>query len=291
MRVFVGLGEGIGNVIMGLPLVDGLHAAGHEVFLSLRPTPPSIERDLLALVEAGRPWLQRPFVVRAETGPDFDAACLTFWWLYRGGKMPKARETFIGGAPSENPEILANLDAARTLAPGASPRARLFVDQPLPRAHGSGAPIVAIHPGCKPDKEWRERKVYPRWAEVTHRLKEAGAEVWIVGSPADAEIYCGEPTEDFRGWNERPLSLLDTARILLDAHALVSGDSGLFHMAVALGLPTVALFHGSSVGKATHPDAAISPVLFQTDGKPFSEIDPRLVAATAYECARRTTGG
>lgn len=278
MRVFVGLGEGIGNVVMGLPLVDALHAAGHEVFLNLRPTPDSIWESLWYLQSEGRPWV-------ASAGDpqgfdEFDAACLTHWWLSRGGPLPLARESFIGGAPSDSmPEIVCNLDAARTLAPDASKRAVLHFDADERDAF----PTIGIHPGCKPDPEWRRRKVYPRWAEVTHRLKTLGARVVVIGTEGD-DAYCGEPHEDLRGWT----TLVECARTIAGLDVLVSGDSGLHHVAVALGVPTVALFGGSSVVKASHPDSVVAPVIFgpcETE-EAFALLDPREIAKAAMAAAR-----
>jgi hypothetical protein len=273
MRVFVGLGEGIGNVVMGLPLVDALAEAGHEVEVHLRPTPDSHEftLELGALIGDGRPWIQWGSERAKEP---YDAACLSHWWLSRGGPLPKARETFVGGPPSgEMPEILANLDAARTLAPDARQRAVLHVE---PIEAITSRPYVIVHPGCKPD--WKAAKVYPRWAEVVHRLKDLGAYVEIVGTPSD-DAYCGEPHEDMRG---EGLSLLKTAGWVAKCDVLVSGDSGIHHVAVALGIPTVALFHGSSVEKARHPDAA-APVTVMTSSGEFGLIDPVDIARAAIE--------
>lgn len=283
MRVFVGLGEGIGNVVMGLPLVDALSAAGHEVTLALRPTPPSIVGELAALVCAGR----RLTIMADEVWPadPFDAACLTHWWISRGGPLPIARESFIGGAPSESmPEIVCNLDAARTLAPDASQRAALIPSMgKSPAVAQVDRPCIGIHPGCKNDSEWKRRKVYPRWAEVTHRLKTLGAHVVVLGTSGD-DAYCGEPHEDLRGWT----TLVECAREIAGLDVLVSGDSGLHHVAVALGVPTVALFGGSSVVKATHPDAVVAPVIFGPceAEESFAALDPREIAKAAMAAAR-----
>lgn len=284
MRAFVGLGEGIGNVVMGLPLVDALLREGHEVSISMRPTPPAIAEHLAYLIGEGRGDGPRFDVWWGNEPPGpFDVACLTHWWLSRGGALPRAREVFVGGAPSDIPEILANLDAARTIAPDASARAVVhlpwrsepFVDEKL---------LVGIHPGCKDDPEWRRRKVYPRWAEVTHVLKDFGVRVVVIGTKADA-AYCGEPDGDARGRT----TLRGVTEQIADLDVLVSGDSGLHHLAVALGIPTVSLFGGSSVGKATHPDPVIAPVVFGPSAteEEFALIDPRAVARAAVNAAVR----
>lgn len=280
MRVLVGIGEGVGNVVMGLPLIDALLDARHEVWAHLRPTPPELAGELAAIISRGRERL-----VVADDGDlgfvEFDAACLTHWWLTRGLALPRARETYVGGPPSADvPEILANLDAASALAPAGGPTARLYA---APRTLPGGLRI-GIHPGCKPEPEWRARKVYPRWAEVTHRLKYLGAHVTIVGTAGDV-AYCGEPHQDLRGMTSLP-QLVD---VLSGLDVVVSGDSGVHHLAVALGVPTVALFGASSVTKAAHPAAAIAPRVFGPCDTPeaFAAIDPLAVATAAVEAADR----
>lgn len=271
MRAFVGLGEGIGNVVMGLPLLDAVQRGGAEVSLSLLPTPPEVEPDLAALVTAGRPWLSM-CGVRDAVDP-YDVAYLTHWWVSRcGGRLPPAREVRVGGGPSaDHPEIDANLDALGTGGSAPSRRAVLHVER-KPRVDELR---VVLHPGCKP--EWRDRKVYPRWAEVTHRLKDLGAVVVVVGTEAD-DAYCGEPHLDLRGKTTLPV----VASTIAHASAFVSGDSGLHHVAVALGVPAVALFGGSNVVKATHPDPRVAPVVFASERW---EQDPREVAAAVMASA------
>lgn len=286
MRCFVGLGEGIGNVVLGLPLLDALHEAGHEVFVDLRATPPEITRDLMLLIRPGRAGLR----VAEEYPPDhrFGAAFLTHWWLSRGAPLPRARRTYVGGGPAADvPEILANLDAAARVIPPhlRGPtwgRARLFAQPCLVE---TDAVRVGVHPGCKADPEWKRRKVYPRWAEVVHRLKDLGAQPWILGTPAD-DAYCGEPHEDLRN---DALSLQVTARHLASMDVVLSGDSGLHHVAVALGVPTVALFGLSSVEKARHPNPAVPPVIFGPCDSPeeFAALDPRMIARAAVDAAAR----
>lgn len=276
MDVLVGLGEGIGNVVMGLPLLDAVAAAGHTPWLHLRPTPDSVRNDLADLVRRGR---DRLIVADDDdlASVRFGAACLTHWWISRPGRTPDADEVFIGGAPNaDEPEILANLDAASVLAPAASPRAVI-----RSAASAGGDPrqmVVGIHPGCKPDPEWKARKVYPRWAEVTHRLKDLGARVVVLGTETD-DAYCGEPHEDLRGRT----TLLEAADRIAGLDVLVSGDSGLHHVAVALGVPTVALFGASSAVKASHPDALVVPVVFGPceTAEAFAQIEPLAVARAA----------
>ncbi len=116
MRIFLGLGEGIGNVVMGLPALDSLLAAGHDVWLGLRTTPPGVAGQVAEVLGAGR----RLTVMADEVWPaePFDAACLTHWWLNVGGPggIPPATTTYVGPAPREDvPEIVSNLDVVTDL--------------------------------------------------------------------------------------------------------------------------------------------------------------------------------
>lgn len=302
MRVFVGLGEGIGNVIMGLPLVDGLLTMGHEVTVHLRPTPRAVGPELLDLIGSdgrGRSvsWLLGGDDPSRDVFPgNFHAAFLTHWWLSVGGKtgrFPRASEVFAGRQPSDEPEILSNLAAGyQFLGSGISKRCFLWGSHfqtayqfslakqiATARAQSSGT-WVAIHPGCKDDAEWKRRKVYRRWAEVVHALQDRGAYVTVVGTVTD-DAYCGRPECDHRASG---LPLEETARMLAGSEVVISGDSGIHHLAVALGKPTVVLFGESSIGKATHPDPFVKPIVL---GPGFATITPEAVADAAIQAAAR----
>lgn len=277
---FVGLGEGIGNILLGLPLVDSLLAAGYEVDVDLRPTPTGLADQIDALCTRGRRGACFEWGQAWRTR--YHLACLTHWWTFQGGAFPVADETRFGHAASEDePEILANL-AALPRGVTADPCVRV---EGFPRSPHKAPPLVIVHPGCKPDPAWRARKVYPRWYEVVHRLKEQGATVGIVGGTDDQDLYVGEPTWDDRGRT----TLLGTVAQMSMADAVLSGDSGIHHLAVALGLPTVALFGQSSAVKAHHPaPQGPAPVVlgpFQTPER-FSALAPRVIARAALRASR-----
>ena len=281
MRVFVGLGEGLGNVLMGVPVIDSLEAAGHEVTLGLRTTPPGMGADLGLLIARGRKVCL--MVDEAWPAEPFDAACLTWWWLSRGGEMPPARDTFLGPAMRDDvPEILQNLDTVTDLVPEALRTSSVSIHHVLSAIDGEG-PVIAIHPGCKP--AWRDRKLYPRWAEVVTHLKRMGAAVVVVGGADDADIFCGEPHEDLR---EQGASLETTAAVLASCDAVLSGDSGVHHMAVALGLPAVAVFGATSHVKAHHPSPrGPKPVVLGPfpDAQALARVHPQVIARAALRAA------
>jgi heptosyltransferase-2 len=107
-------------------------------------------------------------------------------------------------------------------------------------------PIVAFCPGAEygPAKRWPAR----HFAELARALAARGRYVWLIGSRADRPI--GEEIE--HGSSGAALNLcgrtdLGAAVDLLSlAEAVVSNDSGLMHVAAALGRPLVALYGSSS---------------------------------------------
>lgn len=108
-------------------------------------------------------------------------------------------------------------------------------------------PVCILCPGAAfgPAKQWPTES----FAELAQRRVAVGDAVWILGSMADqvvgqniqhvapqARNLCGETT------------LKQAAALLSCADQVVCNDSGLMHMACALGCPTLVLYGSSSVG-------------------------------------------
>ncbi len=101
-------------------------------------------------------------------------------------------------------------------------------------------PLVALAPGAVgPGKRWSTRN----YAELARRLTAAGIGVWVLGGPNEIafarEIVAaaGESARDLTGNDLR-----DAVIALAAVDAAVTNDSGLMHVAAAIGVPTVALF-------------------------------------------------
>ena len=123
-----------------------------------------------------------------------------------------------------------------------------------------GRPAAALCPGAEfgPAKRWPVRY----FAELAHGLAAHGCAVWLIGSQNDRQV--GAEIEQAAGGICRNLcgeTTLEEAIDLLASCALVvSNDSGLMHVAAALGRPLVALY-GSSSPAYTPPLSAEARIL------------------------------
>lgn len=117
-------------------------------------------------------------------------------------------------------------------------------------------PILVICPGA----EFGDAKQWPaqHYANISRQMITRGWQVWIMGSSKDKEVasqILGDLTESNRH-NCHDLTGRTTLAQAIDlmslAKAVVSNDSGLMHVAAALGRPVVAMY-GSSSADFTPP--------------------------------------
>ncbi|MBS1209149.1 MAG: lipopolysaccharide heptosyltransferase [Proteobacteria bacterium] len=143
------------------------------------------------------------------------------------------------------------------------PRAALPRPYPLPALHvdakatattlemlglkASPAPVVFC-PGAEfgPAKRWPEQ----HFAALARSLATQDVPVWLLGSKKDAAV--GEEIAHLSEGTARNLcgvtNLAQAVQILSMARHVVTNDSGLMHVAAALGTPLTALFGSSSPG-------------------------------------------
>lgn len=114
-----------------------------------------------------------------------------------------------------------------------------------------GQPLLAICPGAEygPAKRWPPAY----FADVARHHRARGGEVWLFGSAADrdsaAAVAAAAPgCVDLAGRTTLPQAVA----LLSLAGAVVTNDSGLMHVAAALGRKVVAVF-GSSSPRMTPP--------------------------------------
>lgn len=115
--------------------------------------------------------------------------------------------------------------------PDAETAARLLV--PL-----GERPFVAVFPGASiVERRWGA----DRFGELADRLRKGKIAAVIVGSAGDR--YDADSIEQSGALNlAGKTTLAETAAIIARSSLLVSGDSGILHIAVGLGIPTVSLF-------------------------------------------------
>ena len=107
-----------------------------------------------------------------------------------------------------------------------------------------GRPVVALAPGAVgPSKRWPAAY----YAELAQRLAAEGTWVWVIGGPGEREIAAQIVRSD-RG-DIRDLTGPDLRNAILAlaaASTAVSNDSGLLHVAAALGTAAVGIFGPTS---------------------------------------------
>ena len=108
--------------------------------------------------------------------------------------------------------------------------------------NGEGCPIVALAPGAVgPSKRWPAGA----YAALTRRLLANGASVWVLGGPAEKAL-AGEIISDTAARDLTGPDLRDAILALASATVAISNDSGLLHVAAALGIPTIGIFGPTS---------------------------------------------
>jgi heptosyltransferase-2 len=134
------------------------------------------------------------------------------------------------------------------------PRPRLRVDSHEIELVKQRFGIVGRYAVLCPGAEYGPAKRWPYFAELAASMR---VPVVVLGSPADLE-----PARGIQGTNLAGKTSLDEAiSLIAGAQAVVSNDSGLMHVAAALGRPQVALY-GSSSPEHTPPASAAARVLW-----------------------------
>lgn len=135
---------------------------------------------------------------------------------------------------------------------------------------------LALHPGSGSDrKNWPER----RWAELVQRLiNSTSHNLLLAGGEAEGErlqrLAAALPPQRTKVAQSLPLAEL--ARLLAKCHGFIGHDSGISHLAAALGLPALVLW-GESAERVWRPPAETVKILRHPAGL------ERLPVATVFE--------
>lgn len=101
---------------------------------------------------------------------------------------------------------------------------------------------TVLHPGAK---DPRRRWPVDRWVAVARAVVSAGGGLAVTGSPDEVPVarrICREAGVDETAVLAGRTDLLGLAAVVADARVLVSNDTGVAHLATALGTPSVVLF-------------------------------------------------
>ncbi|WP_433306303.1 glycosyltransferase family 9 protein [Actinoplanes sp. CA-030573] len=146
--------------------------------------------------------------------------------------------------------------------------------------------VTIIHPGAKsPSRRWP----VDRFADVARHLRWAGHQVVITGSAAERDLRvrvaerAGLPPSAVPG-----TGLADLAALVAHARLVISGDTGIAHLATAYGTPSVTLFGPMSPARWGPPDRPYHrPIWHGTRSErgdlPGPDVHPALLAIGADE--------
>ena len=169
---------------------------------------------------------------------------------------------------------------AMTLVPGAEARA---FTRDLILQQGLGSGYVVICPfTTRPQKHWFEE----RWAELAaHLRRELDLPVLMLGGPADSDAAAriDQRTEDPGLINlAGDTSLLQAAALIEHSRLVIGVDTGLSHMGIAFGRPTLLLF--GSTRPYLDPGRANARVLYHP--LPCSPCKRRPTCGGRHDCMR-----
>ena len=257
----------IGDILLTTPLVRALrrrHPDAQLVYVTKRALTPLVADNpnvsRVVALEPGEPVTHLAARLRAlepTHGLDLHGSLRSLalrallrcrWSGYSKRRLARAvlvrlkRDVFRGRTPV--PERY--FEAARRLGvrPDASPpefflgaAARARVHHWM-REHGlKDRPLVALAPGAAhATKRWP----IANWVAAAERLRDAGVHLVVVGGPDDRGA--AQQLTPLAALAAGEFTLQETGALLAHARAVVSGDTGVMHMATGVGTPVVALF-------------------------------------------------
>jgi glycosyltransferase involved in cell wall biosynthesis len=245
MKLLVEISQGLGNCVQATPMLRALWLMGHEIDLYIN-APAAIKFKQLW---EGWECIGKVFTGQEQLNPtlyDFGVSAYgrrQLTRMFAPGMCLKVEKRHV----ARQSETEANLEIARWLGyAGPTPRSyvRAFdanLARPPEERHKRTAPVggIVIHAGCDPGSTIKR---WPHWHEVCTRLKAAGHNVIVVGTHPDRSPENWE--DDFYARFHMDLSELGA---LIEHSAFFLGnDSGVGHVAAAVGVPGLMLYGPSN---------------------------------------------
>jgi ADP-heptose:LPS heptosyltransferase len=273
-----------------LPMVDAfIEFPGHPDLPERRPAPGALDRFVddvrsrsfdLVLQMHGSGSIVNPLVTalggRRSAGfatPGTEAGLdLAVPWPVQGTEVDRCLALAQAlGAPGDGPRLAFPLSAADRLGAAV-----------LLRGAGVDGPFAIVHPGSQlPSRRWPPA----RFAAVADALSDRGLHVVVTGSPAEAPLAAAvraasrRPPVDLCG---RTDTIWLLGALVASASLVVANDTGISHVAAALGVPSVIVASGSDVARWAPHDRARHRVLWHaTPCRPCAHA----VCPTQHECA------
>lgn len=129
-------------------------------------------------------------------------------------------------------------------------------------AWNTAAPYVVVHAGAQlPSRRWLPE----RFAEAADALADKGARIVLTGTRGEAPIVAAvQARMRSAATNLAGITSLWTLGALVEnASLVVSNDTGIMHVAAALGTPSVAVSSGADVSRWAPLDHKLHAVLWQ----------------------------
>lgn len=259
-KILIIRGGAIGDFILTLPVLAALRVAFPRTQLEILGYPHIAQLALAGgLAEEARPIeaqaLSGFFAPEGVLSPDlreyFAGFAIILSYLYdpdgtfQANVARCSKAQFIAGP--HRPDEAAGVHASDALLKPLQ-RLAIFEADPHPRLHlpappPSGIPgRIALHPGSGSEqKNWPEA----RWAEFLQRLVESTRhQLLLVGGEAEGARLerLARPFPQDRVTIARSLPLVDLAGVLSRCSGFVGHDSGITHLAAALGLGGLVLW-------------------------------------------------
>jgi heptosyltransferase-2 len=170
-------------------------------------------------------------------------------------RLPRTVQQFVALAEDAAPIHAAEIPPPR-LRVDRSRGAQLRVELGLP-----SGPAIALMPGAEygPAKRWPVEY----YGALAKMLRARGVQTWVLGSAKEVELgkQLLQASEGTAFNLAGRTSLSDVIDLLGECGAAVTNDSGLMHVAAAVGIPLVAIY-GSSSPSHTPPLSAAAQVLY-----------------------------